>query len=169
MADTIRKSGRRRRWTLCASNLATLTHDSTYISIVIDMFFINRKLNMIKWLQFPESPTGVSNPYIFQSVRNLRIQFRFTWNFQRKFRTSLKKCSPSFVTLSYELQKLWWIHFEWRFFWCTVCIYISISIYIYIYLYLYLSISIYLYLYIYLNLFIIISNECAIILKCSIL
>ena len=32
------------------SNLTTLTHDSMYISIVIDMLFIKIKLNIIKWL-----------------------------------------------------------------------------------------------------------------------
>ena len=41
-------SGRRRRWSHCTSNLTTPTHDSTYISIVIDPLFMNRKLNMIK-------------------------------------------------------------------------------------------------------------------------
>ena len=48
MVDAIRKSGRIRQWSHCTSNLTTPTHDSTYISIVIDMLFINRKLNMIK-------------------------------------------------------------------------------------------------------------------------
>ena len=33
-------SGRRRRWSHWTSNLTTLTHDSTYISIVIDMLHI---------------------------------------------------------------------------------------------------------------------------------
>ena len=42
MADAIRKSGRVRQWSHCTSN------DSKYISIAIDMFFINGKLNMIK-------------------------------------------------------------------------------------------------------------------------
>ena len=48
MADAIRKSGRRRQWSHCASDLTTMTHDSPYISIFIDMLFINRKLNMIQ-------------------------------------------------------------------------------------------------------------------------
>ena len=156
MADAIRKSGRIRRWSHFTSNLTTPTHDSTYISIVIDMLFINRKLNMIKWLWFVKSPTGVSNPYIFQRVfsnpyifqrvRNLQIQFPFTWNFQKKFRTSLKKCWPSFATLSLEFQKLWWIYFEWRVFFGPQCVfiylYLSISIFIYIYIFLYLYIYI---------------------------
>ena len=43
-------SGRRRRWSHCTSNLTALSHDSTYISIDTDMLFINRTLNMIKWL-----------------------------------------------------------------------------------------------------------------------
>ena len=50
MVDAIRKSGRRKRGSHWTSNLMTLTHDSMYISIVIDMLFINRKLDMIKWL-----------------------------------------------------------------------------------------------------------------------
>ena len=50
MANAIRISGGRRRWSLCTSNLTTPTHDSTYFSIVIDILFINRNLNMKKWL-----------------------------------------------------------------------------------------------------------------------
>ena len=50
MADAIRKSGRIRQWLHWTSNLTTRTHDSTYISVVIGMFFINGKLNMIEWL-----------------------------------------------------------------------------------------------------------------------
>ena len=50
MPDAIRKSKRRRRLSHCMSNLRTPTHDSTYISIVNDMLFINVKFNMIKWL-----------------------------------------------------------------------------------------------------------------------
>ena len=138
MADAIRKSERIRRWSHCTSNLTIPTHDFTCISIVIDMLFINRKLNMTKWLSFLKSPAGVSNPYIFQSVRNLQIQFRFTWNFQRKFRTSLKKCSPSFVILFWELQSYGEVILGDSFFWSTVCICISISILIYIYTYVYL-------------------------------
>ena len=46
----LEKNGRRRRWPHCTSILTTPTHDLTQISIVIDMLFINRKLNMIKWL-----------------------------------------------------------------------------------------------------------------------
>ena len=68
-------------------------------------------------LVFLKCPTCVSNPYILQSVRNLRVQFRFKWCVYRKFRTSFKKCPPSFVTLSSDLIKLWWIHSGWRFFW----------------------------------------------------
>ena len=34
MVDAIRKSGRRRLWLHCTSNLTTSTHDSMYISIV---------------------------------------------------------------------------------------------------------------------------------------
>ena len=37
MADAIRKSCRRRWQSHCTSNLTALTHDSMYISIVIDM------------------------------------------------------------------------------------------------------------------------------------
>ena len=37
MADAIRKSGRRIPWSHCPSNLTTLTHDSTYNSVVIDV------------------------------------------------------------------------------------------------------------------------------------
>ena len=37
----------RRQWTHSTSNLTTLIHDSTYISVVIVLFII-RKLNMIK-------------------------------------------------------------------------------------------------------------------------
>ena len=48
MADVIRKSGRIRQWLHCTSNLTKPAHDSTYISIVIDMSFIDRKLNLIK-------------------------------------------------------------------------------------------------------------------------
>ena len=48
MAYAIRKSGRIRWWSHCTSNLTTRAHDFTYISIDIDMLFINRKLNMIK-------------------------------------------------------------------------------------------------------------------------
>ena len=48
MADAIRKAGRRRRESHCTSNFTTPTHGSTYISIVIDMLFINEKLNMMK-------------------------------------------------------------------------------------------------------------------------
>ena len=48
MADAIRKSGRIRQWSHYTSNLTTRNHDSTYISIVINMLFINSKLNMIK-------------------------------------------------------------------------------------------------------------------------
>ena len=48
MADAIRKTGRRRQESHCTSNLTTPTHNSTYISIVIDMLFTNGKLNMIK-------------------------------------------------------------------------------------------------------------------------
>ena len=142
MADAIRISGRRWWWSHCTSNLTTPTHDSTYVSIVIDILFINRKLNMKKWLQSLKSPTCVSNPYILQGVCNLQIHWKFI--------TSLKKCPPSFVTLSSELLKLWWIHFEWRGYFCPQCIFIylylfiSISFYVYIYLYLYLSMSIYL-------------------------
>ena len=43
MGDAIRISGRRRRWSHCTSNLTTPTHDSTYVSIVIDILFINRE------------------------------------------------------------------------------------------------------------------------------
>ena len=50
MADLIRKSGTRRPWSHCTSNLTTPIHDSTNISIVMNMLFIIRKLNMIKWL-----------------------------------------------------------------------------------------------------------------------
>ena len=46
MADAIRISDKRRQWLHCASNLTTPTHDSTYVSIVTDILFINRKLNM---------------------------------------------------------------------------------------------------------------------------
>ena len=48
MADAIRKSDRRRWWPQYTSNLTTPTHDSTYISIAIDMLFIDGELNMIK-------------------------------------------------------------------------------------------------------------------------
>ena len=48
MADAIRKSGRRRQVSHCTTNLTTPIHDFTYISIFIDMLFINRKLNMIQ-------------------------------------------------------------------------------------------------------------------------
>ena len=48
MADLIRKSGTRGPWSHCTSNLTTPIHDSTNISIVMNMLFINRKLNMIK-------------------------------------------------------------------------------------------------------------------------
>ena len=34
MVDAITKSGRRRLWSHCTSNLTTSTHDSMYISIV---------------------------------------------------------------------------------------------------------------------------------------
>ena len=149
MADAIRISGRRRWWSHCTSNLTTPTHDSTYVCIVIDILFINRKLNMKKWLQFVKSPTCVSNPYILQSVRNLQIQFRFTWISHWKFGTSLKKCLPSFVTLSYELLRLWCIHFEWRGFFCPQCIFV--------YLYLFISISIYIFIYLCLYIYIYIS------------
>ena len=37
MADAIKKSGRRRLWSHCPSNLPTPTHDSTNNSIVIDV------------------------------------------------------------------------------------------------------------------------------------
>ena len=67
--------------------------------------------------------------------RNLRIQFRFTWNFQRKFRTNLKKCAPSFWRAFKVIVKSFWLT---GFFWPTVYVYISISIYIYIYLYIYI-------------------------------
>ena len=50
MVDAIRKSGRRKRGSDWTSNLMTLTHDSMYISIVINMLFINRKLDMMKWV-----------------------------------------------------------------------------------------------------------------------
>ena len=50
MADAIRKSGRRRRWSYWTPSLTTLTFDSMYIFIVIDILLINRKLYMIKWL-----------------------------------------------------------------------------------------------------------------------
>ena len=93
ISDVTRKSGRRRQWSQWISYLVTLTHDSTYISIVIDMLFINIKLDMIKWLSL-KSPTCISNPSILQSVRNLWIQFQFTWNFARK------KCTQNFVALS---------------------------------------------------------------------
>ena len=177
MADAIRISGRGRRWPHCTSNLTTPTHDSTYVSILIYFLFINRKLNMKKWLHFLKSPTCVSNPYILHSVRNLQIQFWFTWNFPWKFRTSLKKCPPGFVTLSLELLKLWWIHFKWGVFFLAhrldfyifIYLYLCLSMCISICLYLYLSMFIYLHLYIDLYLFIVISNECAIILKCPIL
>ena len=43
MADAISKTGRIKRWSHSTSNLTTPTHDSTYISIVIDMLFINRR------------------------------------------------------------------------------------------------------------------------------
>ena len=43
-------SGRRRQWSHCTFNLTALTHDSTYMSIDTDILFINRTLNMIKWL-----------------------------------------------------------------------------------------------------------------------
>ena len=51
MVDAIGKSSGGRRWSHCTSNLTTLTHDSMHISIVIDVFFVNRKLNMKKWLK----------------------------------------------------------------------------------------------------------------------
>ena len=50
MTDAIRKSGRIRQCSHCTSNLTTPTYDSTYISIIIDLLFINSKLNMIKLL-----------------------------------------------------------------------------------------------------------------------
>ena len=40
--------GTRRPWSHCTSNLTTPIHDSTNISIVMNMLFIIRKLNMIK-------------------------------------------------------------------------------------------------------------------------
>ena len=50
MADAIRKSDRRRWWPQHTSNLTTPTHDSTYISIAIDMLFINGRIEYDKMI-----------------------------------------------------------------------------------------------------------------------
>ena len=92
---------------------------------------------------------------------------------------TLSACSVFFSINNFNQKSL----LKMNYFWPTVFIYMSISICIYIYISLYLYLSLYLsmfvsiyiyisiaiYLYIYLYLFVIISNEYAIILKCSIL
>ena len=53
MADAIRKSGRRRPQSHCTSYLTTPTHDSTYISVVIDV--INKqKIEYDKMIVIPK-------------------------------------------------------------------------------------------------------------------
>ena len=143
MADAIRKSGRRRWQSHCTSNLTTLTHDSTYISIVIDM------LLSIEHLQH-----AFLTPLYF----NAFVICEFNFNLHEIFTESLELDWINACAL------LW--HYLQSF---SLVRSVYLYIYIYIFLYLYISISIYLYLYIYFYLFVIISSEYEIILKCSIL
>ena len=100
----------------------TLTHDSTYIYIVIDLLFINKRLNMTKSLSFLKSPRCVSNPPILQNVRKLQIHFQFTWNFRRKFRISLKKTHAKFCDIILRASKVM-VNSIWEtVFWSTVYI-----------------------------------------------
>ena len=121
MADVIGISGKRRR-SHCSTNLTTLTQDSRYISVIIDMLF--SYWYIVHWMKFLKSPICVSNSYILQSVCNLWIVLR----------TSKFMVNSFWVTAFFGLQCIF------IFLYLSICI--SISIYIYISISICLSISI---------------------------